>query len=60
VAEHDWRVRRGDERDSQGGLSKTLTRAERAGSRIADGDLAEDIDRLEREPGGVIRAMACR
>jgi dihydrofolate reductase len=37
-------------------FSKTLTRAEWAESRIADGDLAEDIDRLKREPGGVILA----
>ena len=36
--------------------AKTLTRAEWAESRIADGDLAEDIDRLKREPGGVILA----
>jgi dihydrofolate reductase len=34
----------------------TLTRAGWAESRIADGDLAEDIDRLKREPGGVILA----
>lgn len=37
-------------------FSKTLTRAEWAESRIADGDLAGDIDRLKREPGGVILA----
>jgi dihydrofolate reductase len=37
-------------------FSKTLTRAEWAESRIADGDLAEDIGRLKREPGGVILA----
>ena len=35
-------------------FSKTLTRAEWAESRIADGDLAGDIDRLKREPGGVM------
>jgi len=37
-------------------FSKTLTRAGWAESRIASGDLAEDIDRLKREPGGVILA----
>jgi dihydrofolate reductase len=37
-------------------FSKTLTRAEWAESRIADGDLAEDIARLKREPGGVVLA----
>src|SRR5207247_9473769 len=37
-------------------FSSTLTRAEWAESRIADGDLAGDIDRLKREPGGVILA----
>ena len=37
-------------------FSKTLTRAGWAESRIADGDLAGDIDRLKREPGGVILA----
>jgi dihydrofolate reductase len=37
-------------------FSKTLTRAEWAESRIARGDLAGDIDRLKREPGGVILA----
>lgn len=37
-------------------FSKTLTRADWAESRIASGDLAEDIDRLKREPGGVILA----
>ena len=37
-------------------FSKTLIRADWAESRIAGGDLAEDIDRLKREPGGVILA----
>ena len=37
-------------------FSKTLTRADWAESRIAGGDLAEDIDQLKREPGGVILA----
>jgi dihydrofolate reductase len=37
-------------------FSKTLTRAEWAESRIAGGDLAEDIGRLKLEPGGVILA----
>lgn len=37
-------------------FSSTLTRADWAESRIASGDLAEDIDRLKREPGGVILA----
>ncbi len=37
-------------------FSKTLTRADWAESRIASGDLAGDIDRLKREPGGVIVA----
>jgi dihydrofolate reductase len=37
-------------------FSKTLTRADWAESRIASGDLADDIDRLKREPGGVIVA----
>ena len=37
-------------------FSKTLTRADWAESRIASGDLADDIDRLKRGPGGVILA----
>ena len=37
-------------------FSTTLTRADWAESRIASGDLAEDIDRLKREPGGIILA----
>lgn len=37
-------------------FSKTLTRADWPESRIASGDLAEDIDRLKRQPGGVILA----
>jgi dihydrofolate reductase len=37
-------------------FSKTLTHAGWAESRIASDDLAEDIDRLKREPGGVILA----
>jgi dihydrofolate reductase len=37
-------------------FSSTLTRADWAESRIASGDLAEDIDRLKREPGGIILA----
>ena len=37
-------------------FSKTLTRADWADSRIANGDLADDIARLKREPGGVIVA----
>ena len=37
-------------------FSKTLTHADWAESRIASGDLAEDIDMLKREPGGVIVA----
>jgi dihydrofolate reductase len=37
-------------------FSKTLTRADWAESRIASGDLTEDIDRLKRESGGVILA----
>lgn len=37
-------------------FSKTLTRADWDESRIANGDLAEDIDRVKREPGGVIVA----
>jgi dihydrofolate reductase len=41
-------------------FSATLTRADWAESRIASGDLAEDIDRLKREPGGPILAHAAR
>jgi dihydrofolate reductase len=37
-------------------FSKTLTRADWAESRIARGELADDIDGLRREPGGVILA----
>lgn len=37
-------------------FSKTLTRAGWPESRIANGDLADDIDRLKRDPGGVILA----
>ncbi len=37
-------------------FSTTLTRADWAQSRIASGDLADDIDQLKREPGGVIVA----
>jgi dihydrofolate reductase len=37
-------------------FSKTLTSADWAESRIAAGDLAEDIDRLKHQPGGVILA----
>jgi dihydrofolate reductase len=37
-------------------FSTTLTRADWAGTRIAGGDLAEDIAQLKREPGGVILA----
>ena len=37
-------------------FSKTLTRADWSESRIASGDLAEVIDRLKRQPGGVIFA----
>jgi len=37
-------------------FSATLTRADWAESRIASGDLATDIDRLKREPGGPILA----
>src|SRR5947207_1756833 len=37
-------------------FSATLTRADWAESRIASGDLAEEIDRLKREPGGPILA----
>jgi dihydrofolate reductase len=37
-------------------FSRTLTRADWADSRIASGDLGDDIDRLKREAGGVILA----
>ena len=37
-------------------FSATLTSADWAESRIASGDLTEDIDRLKREPGGPILA----
>jgi dihydrofolate reductase len=37
-------------------FSKTLSRADWAEGRIASGDLADDIDRLKREPGGAILA----
>jgi dihydrofolate reductase len=37
-------------------FSRTLTRADWPESQIASGDLADDIDRLKREPGGVILA----
>jgi len=37
-------------------FSKTLTHAEWDDTRIASGVLADDIDRLKREPGGVILA----
>ena len=37
-------------------FSRTLTRADWPESQIAGGDLADDIDRLKREPGGVILA----
>lgn len=37
-------------------FSRTLTRADWPQSRIASGDLAEDIDRLKHERGGVILA----
>jgi dihydrofolate reductase len=37
-------------------FSTTLTSADWAETRIASGDLAEDIDRLKREPGGLILA----
>src|SRR2546430_14518990 len=37
-------------------FSRTLTRADWPESRIASGELAGDIDRLKREPGGVILA----
>ena len=37
-------------------FSRTLTRADWPESRIASGELADDIDRLKREPGGVILA----
>jgi dihydrofolate reductase len=35
-------------------FSKTLTRADWPETRIASGDLADDIERLKREPGGII------
>jgi dihydrofolate reductase len=37
-------------------FSATLTSADWAETRIASGDLAEDIDRLKQEPGGIIMA----
>ncbi len=37
-------------------FSKTLTHADWPESRIASGDLSDDIDNLKREPGGVIVA----
>jgi len=37
-------------------FSSTLTRADWPETRIASGDLAENIDRLKREPGGLILA----
>jgi dihydrofolate reductase len=37
-------------------FSRTLTRADWPESRIATGELADDIGRLKREPGGVIIA----
>jgi dihydrofolate reductase len=37
-------------------FSKTLTHADWPESRIASGDLTEEIDRLKHEPGGVILA----
>src|SRR4051794_3733008 len=37
-------------------FSKTLTRAGWKESRIASGELADDIERLKHEPGGVILA----
>ena len=37
-------------------FSRTLTRADWPESQIASGDLADDIDRLKREPDGVILA----
>lgn len=37
-------------------FSKMLTRADWVESRIASGDLADDIGRLKQEPGGVILA----
>src|SRR5438874_11892212 len=40
-------------------FSRTLTRADWPESRIANRDLAEDIDRLKREPRGVILAQGC-
>jgi dihydrofolate reductase len=37
-------------------FSTTLTTADWAQSRIASGDLIDEIDRLKREPGGPILA----
>jgi dihydrofolate reductase len=37
-------------------FSKTLTHADWPESRIASGELADDVDRLKQEPGGVILA----
>ena len=37
-------------------ISTTLTRADWPDSRIASGDLVEDVDQLKRETGGVILA----
>ena len=37
-------------------FSKTLTHADWPESRIAGGELAEDIDQLKREPGGMVVA----
>jgi dihydrofolate reductase len=37
-------------------FSSTLTRADWAESRIASGELAEDIDRLKRDSGGIVLA----
>jgi dihydrofolate reductase len=37
-------------------FSATLTSADWAETRIVSGDLADDIDRLKHEPGGVIMA----
>lgn len=35
-------------------FSKTLTRADWPESRIASGELADDVERLKRDPGGVV------
>ncbi len=56
-----WPTETGDYADVMNEIPKvvfsaTLTRADWAESRIASGDLAEDIDRLTREPGGPILA----